>query len=196
MHGPLTFWGQAAKQKCPLVFKQRLRIKKSQAWNCDTCSELIQNSKSICIAIYRIKIYKPTTACITCTNYNLADKTCCTVFSQPNTKEMRGPPLVIFVDVIPNHAESWLDSWFDSLWFLLPNKDLRYFVMRFYWCALKFTRIIVEILIFDSWFQNCIDSTTDSIWFLEASLWFGIMSGPSGRKNSSLATWDYILGAL
>ena len=41
--------GQAAKHKCPsfevYVFEQTHRIKKSQAWSCDTCSELRQNAR-------------------------------------------------------------------------------------------------------------------------------------------------------
>ena len=90
----------------------------------------------------------------------------------------RGPPLAIFINVIQNHAESWLDSLIPDLipcWFLLPNKDLRYHVMRFYECALK---VIVQVLIPDSRI-TCTDSASDSTRFLKPSTWFGIVSGPS-----------------
>ena len=86
----------------------------------------------------------------------LSKRSCITqllIAAEYSKKFSRGPPLAIFIDVIWNHAESWLNSLIpDSIlcWFLLPKKDLRYHVMRFYRHAQKFTSIIVKILIPDT----------------------------------------------
>ena len=58
----LGLLGQVAKYRCPSleVFEQRLRIKKSSVWNCETSSELKWKCKSNC----RIKICEVATACI------------------------------------------------------------------------------------------------------------------------------------
>ena len=65
-HGPLAFWVRqpSSNDYSFEVLEERHRIKKSQAQNCDTCSELKQKCDSNC----RIKICEPMTACIICTN--------------------------------------------------------------------------------------------------------------------------------
>ena len=67
-HDPLTFGSDSEAEMSTLLKYlngDMHRIKKSQAQNCDTCSEL----KRKCSA----------TARIICTNYDLTDKTCCKV---------------------------------------------------------------------------------------------------------------------
>ena len=57
------------------------------------------------------------------------------------------PPLLIFVNMIWNHAESWLDC---LIRFFADSYCPKYRVMRYYGHALKYTRIIVRVVIPDS----------------------------------------------
>ena len=109
------------------------------------------------------------------------------------SQEFMSTPL-FWINLVKSRGHHWklLSTWFgimqkfpDSIpcWFLLPTKDLRYRVMRFYGCAVKLKRIILSL---DSWFQNYIGSASDSTWFLEPSTWFRIMSGPLGIVQYNL----------
>ena len=105
---------------------------------------------------------------------------------------LEGPPLAIFIDVIQNHAESWLDSWFDSLLILIVKqgpKISRDEILRM--CTKIYTRIYCSYnsRSFDSWFQNYIDSASDSTWFFRPSTWFGIVSSPSALLVQNGIYW-------
>ena len=81
----------------------------------------------------------------------------------------------------------FLDSWINFLWFLFTKYGFGDRVIYNIRRNAKYTKRKVEISVLDSrisyWFP---DSSSDSKWFLEPSMWFGIVADPSGHAEANI----------